>query len=364
MNDSHSLMDRLQPLLEAACEESLSPEAALRLEAELRDSAEARWLYLTYMELHGSLYWDAAGGLAPALPEPSAAPAEPISPAARRRSTAAIAATALALVLTAVVAPLWWGGQHTGPAKIADKDTPSVAPAPAFVDPNTAAPHRDPGAPAIAMHPATRPIPSNKDATTPVAAVSPAPSGVPATGTTTAIDPAMPGTSAKLIPVSLINSELAEGWHFAGIQPSAHHRRWRMAPPADPRYRRPDSHGRGARTVPRRSLGRPPRPCRRPPAGCPRVRPSSHHQMGQSPRRPFVRPGSRSARPEEIPPDRLRRQPPLERTGLRPRLRRRERPRQRRRQLPARPPQQPGPPRHGPHRPPVSRAAAPVRTVS
>lgn len=146
MNDSHSLMDRLQPLLEAACEESLSPEAALRLEAELRDSAEARWLYLTYMELHGSLYWDAAGGLAPALPEPSAAPAEPISPAARRRSTAAIAATALALVLTAVVAPLWWGGQHTGPAKIADKDTPSVAPAPAFVDPNTAAPHRDPGA--------------------------------------------------------------------------------------------------------------------------------------------------------------------------------------------------------------------------
>lgn len=222
MNDSQPLMDRLQPLLEAACEERLSPEAILRLEAELRDSAEARWLYLTYMELHGSLYWDAAGGLSPVLPESSAAPsAEPISPAARRRSTAAIAATALALVLTVVIAPLWWGSQPAGPAKIADKNSPSFAPDPTFVDPNTAAPHRDPGAPAIAMPPATRQTPSDSGAATSVAAVTPAPSGAPATGTPAAVDPAMPVTTAKLIPVSLINSELAAGWRLAGIQPSA-----------------------------------------------------------------------------------------------------------------------------------------------
>lgn len=217
MNSPHSLMDRLQPLLEAACEDSLSPEAALRLEAELRDSAEARWLYLTYMELHGSLYWDVAGGLAAPLPEARVAQSEPVSPAARRRSTAAIAATALALVLTVVVVPLWWGSRHVGPATLVDKDAHSAAPQPVVDDINTAAPHRDPGAPVIAVHPATEPASSDHAPSTPV---TPGLPGVAAADTPTSVD-SPTAASAKLIPVSLINSELAAGWRLAGIQPSA-----------------------------------------------------------------------------------------------------------------------------------------------
>ncbi|HTN02654.1 MAG TPA: DUF1549 domain-containing protein, partial [Planctomycetaceae bacterium] len=217
MNSPHSLMDRLQPLLEAACEDSLSPEAALRLEVELRDSAEARWLYLTYMELHGSLHWDAAGGLAAPLPEAHVAQSEPVSPAARRRSTAAIAATALALVLTVVVVPLWWGSQHAGPAALVDKDAHSVAPQPVVDDINTAAPHRDPGVPLIAVHPATEPASSGHDPSTPV---TPALPGVAAAETPASVD-SPTAAAAKLIPVSLINSELAAGWRLAGIQPSA-----------------------------------------------------------------------------------------------------------------------------------------------
>lgn len=214
MKFSQSLMDRLQPLFEAACEERLSPEAAVRLEAELRASAEARWLYLTYMELHGSLYWDAAGGLSSAVPEFPVIPAQPATPAARRRSTAAIAATALALVLAVVVAPLWWNNPATAPGTVAVVD-PGESSADQVVrmnDPNVAAPHRD-GAIAAKLGPgAASAEPSVANATPSAVTEEPA-----------ALDPTAPVPStatAALVPVNLINTELAEGWRLAGIRPS------------------------------------------------------------------------------------------------------------------------------------------------
>lgn len=55
--------ERLFQLLEAVCEERASAEDFAELERLVTASSEARWVYLTYLDLHGTLLWDAAGGL-------------------------------------------------------------------------------------------------------------------------------------------------------------------------------------------------------------------------------------------------------------------------------------------------------------
>ena len=60
MSRSPTLLEELQPLLEALCEERLSPAAETHLEQLLLASAEARAYYLSYIDLHGALHWDAA----------------------------------------------------------------------------------------------------------------------------------------------------------------------------------------------------------------------------------------------------------------------------------------------------------------
>lgn len=63
-----ALTTELTPLLEALCEDRMTGEEAARLERLVLDSADARWFYLSYLDLHGSLYWNAAGvGSATAL---------------------------------------------------------------------------------------------------------------------------------------------------------------------------------------------------------------------------------------------------------------------------------------------------------
>ena len=55
----------LELLLEALCEERLTPELVQRLEQLVLTSPESRWQYLTYLDLHGTLFWDAAGAGSP-----------------------------------------------------------------------------------------------------------------------------------------------------------------------------------------------------------------------------------------------------------------------------------------------------------
>lgn len=54
----------LWDLLNALCENQLTHAQAARLEEIVLASTEARWLFLTYLDMHGMLYWDAVGGLA------------------------------------------------------------------------------------------------------------------------------------------------------------------------------------------------------------------------------------------------------------------------------------------------------------
>jgi Protein of unknown function (DUF1549)/Protein of unknown function (DUF1553) len=116
MSNLQQLPTELQLLLDGLCEERLTPDQISRLERLVLTSDEARWQYLTYMDLHGTLYWDAAGA---GSPEPLSshempayvAPVE-ITPAARSASkklsrhrmplVIGAMATCLAIMLVAV----------------------------------------------------------------------------------------------------------------------------------------------------------------------------------------------------------------------------------------------------------------------
>jgi len=52
--------DQMLELLEALCEERLAERDRDRLEQAVLHDAAARRLYLDYVDLHGTLYWDAA----------------------------------------------------------------------------------------------------------------------------------------------------------------------------------------------------------------------------------------------------------------------------------------------------------------
>ncbi len=67
MTRTNHIPEDLDGLLEALCEERLSADEAPRLEQLIISSPEARWRYLAYLDLHGTLYWNTAGV---GVPEP------------------------------------------------------------------------------------------------------------------------------------------------------------------------------------------------------------------------------------------------------------------------------------------------------
>jgi len=77
MTDRYKSLTELDNLLEALCEDRLSADEISRLEQLVLSSPEARWKYLTYLDLHGTLYWDAAGA---GSPQPLSSEEIPISP--------------------------------------------------------------------------------------------------------------------------------------------------------------------------------------------------------------------------------------------------------------------------------------------
>ena len=112
MTSHHHNPSELELLLESLCEDRLTQEEAARLEQLVLSSPEARWTYLTYIDLHGTLYWDAAGAgspealssddlpiyVAPAEPTPTSAAAV-ARKKARRRTPLMLAAVTMCLSL-------------------------------------------------------------------------------------------------------------------------------------------------------------------------------------------------------------------------------------------------------------------------
>ena len=89
------ISDELWVLLNGLCEGNLTPAETARLEELVLASPEARQHYVTYLHLHATLYWDAAGGLAAPADavetgssgeQPLLAPAAPSRSVDRRRT--------------------------------------------------------------------------------------------------------------------------------------------------------------------------------------------------------------------------------------------------------------------------------------
>jgi hypothetical protein len=126
--------DRLFALLDAVCEERASADELVELERLVQSSPEARWLYLSYIDLHGTLLWDAAGGLGVApgvMPAVGVAATEqPVTTVHRQhRRSARLVAACAAVCLFAVVG-LWWGNRPAADNFIANngESTEIVAP--------------------------------------------------------------------------------------------------------------------------------------------------------------------------------------------------------------------------------------------
>lgn len=61
MSLSSDQRHRLLALLDAVCDQRATADDIAEIERQVLSSAEARWLYLTYLDLHGTLFWDTAG---------------------------------------------------------------------------------------------------------------------------------------------------------------------------------------------------------------------------------------------------------------------------------------------------------------
>lgn len=107
MSSRSAAHDRLLTLLDAVCEERASAADFAEIERLVTASTEARWVYLTYIDLHGTLSWDACGGLSVTPGETFATP--PIPRRVNIRPLAAILAIAACVVAIAVGMALWPG---------------------------------------------------------------------------------------------------------------------------------------------------------------------------------------------------------------------------------------------------------------
>ena len=119
--------EELVQLLESLYEDCLDGDQGARLEEIVLGDEDARRVYLEYISLHGTLYWDAARAIDDeselAGVEMAAAGTIGTPPATRRRvlSSAAVLTAAAALLLTVGLA--WWPAGSSGGPDIADVET-------------------------------------------------------------------------------------------------------------------------------------------------------------------------------------------------------------------------------------------------
>lgn len=206
--------DDLLPLLEGLCEDRLSAEETARLEQLVRNDADARWLYLTYIDLHGTLYWDTA--VTPAgVPDAAAlvsqngsvtaVPAGVDAPQSRRRGRAIAAAVSIgAAVLIAALVALFAPDQPPRPVVQQNQQNIEQPPEPPKPLPRTHGPVKI-ATPRNSAPETTHTAQSNSERQ--AADDSPSP---PTDG--------QHGSGANV--VAFINEQIRRGWQSAGIAPS------------------------------------------------------------------------------------------------------------------------------------------------
>jgi len=223
----------LTELLEALCDDRLSPAETVRLEQLVLADNGARRLYLEYIDLHGTLHWDtaqdsgraampAAVGI-PVATNPSLAPAETnTAPSGRNRWYAASAAVAM-LILVGLGIAIQQGvfSEHNG-----DHVARNTEPSDGNNATNTSTTNKGNGTseeplvidiPNDADKPRHLPVVSRPDKTpTESPVIAPGPPQVAANGTSPPIDARMQVAS----PVEFIDEQISASWTVAGVDSS------------------------------------------------------------------------------------------------------------------------------------------------
>lgn len=231
MNLHDSPESELFDLLEAVCEDRASRDQFARLEALVLSDPRCRRTYLEYMELHGSLHWDAAATQTPpAVPSRRLPAAEAASTGAGRPARSRLGAlgwTAVAVLVLGLAGlfSAWprFGHQAdpAGPIPDLADNRNVVGPAPGAHSAPQESPRAGPATltpPRLAAadpRPAVAPLPGPVFAPDmpPTAAVGP-----PAS--TAAPSPLQPqGSSAETI-VVWVDAHISDAWQAAEIQPS------------------------------------------------------------------------------------------------------------------------------------------------
>ena len=212
-NGHHS---ELTGLLEALCDDCLSPAQTARLEQLVLADRDARRLYLEYIDLHGTLHWDTAQSgnsesVAAELDTPAIATRHRRNSHRTDRNYIATAAIAVALIVSCGMLARQWFATPANDVPVATHDdnptTDSAIPA-VSVDPRngTNETRRVVNLPDRRLLPI--PSPDQRDVPEPPV-VAPDPPNVIA-------DNRRP----ELTPVGFINDQIAAGWTLAGFDAS------------------------------------------------------------------------------------------------------------------------------------------------
>ncbi|OYW21333.1 MAG: hypothetical protein B7Z55_05890, partial [Planctomycetales bacterium 12-60-4] len=220
MSFSSADRDRLLTLLDAVCDQRASAAEMAEIERLAAASQEGRWLYLTYMDLHGTLVWDAAGGLGVNSISESGLTAPTPSVKVRRPARWVTAVSAIcAAVLVGVV---------VGRYAIPDKSSIEIAsPAPSVEIPVEPSVEPDPVVPKTRRPVELAAVNSAKPDSSGTAAIAVTPPIVAESdvGVVKPVAPEQPDLSGldEIERVSrLIDWQLAKAWHDAQITPSPH----------------------------------------------------------------------------------------------------------------------------------------------
>ena len=211
MNPRHVNPTELETLLEALCEDRITTDQAKRLEQLVLSSEAAQWKYLQYLDLHGTLYWDAAGVGSPvplsseSLSGGAHVNKQPIAKPAPARRTARFAiAASVACVLLAVLVSIQVRSRASIPTNVATVNQNQQSQTPSF--PISPKPARDFG-PAVALSPAETP-PTDSQSTV--------------TKSTVASEPTAVATlDRESDVVASIDHEIQAGWMASNILSSA-----------------------------------------------------------------------------------------------------------------------------------------------
>lgn len=227
MRPDETIIAEMTPLLEALCEDRLASEDVSRLESLVLSSPDARWYYVSYLDLHGSLLWDAGGiGSAEALSSEeipvwagvaaaTSAPPPVVPAMTREQKSASRIATIFATAACACVAlVVGWSQFRTKPADVVVQQVQPPESPDNPVEPIPPSPvHRRMGPVELA----------NGGPSTPNEAVASHESIAPTK--VHAVVPPPPESERELLNpqevVAAIDTEIHRGWDVAGVRPSA-----------------------------------------------------------------------------------------------------------------------------------------------